>query len=127
MSLIDYDELTCKICGHIGLLPDGDYNVECPACDATYSLIDDEGYESDDEYSGAYDEDDESDDENDGTYDESDESDDENNEAYDEDGEFDDECDDTDMDSDLEINMAREKYNAHENNVELDEEEEYDR
>lgn len=44
MSLIDYDELTCKYCGHIGLLPNGDFDVECPACDAEYSLEDDPEY-----------------------------------------------------------------------------------
>ena len=47
MSSIDYDELECKFCGHIGLLPNGDFDVECPACDAEYSL--DEEYENDDE------------------------------------------------------------------------------
>lgn len=47
MSLIDYDELECEYCGHIGLLPNGGYDVICPACDAEYSLIDD--YEEDDE------------------------------------------------------------------------------
>ncbi|MDE6435875.1 MAG: hypothetical protein K2L07_16850 [Lachnospiraceae bacterium] len=50
MSLIDYDELECKFCGHIGLLPNGDYNVECPVCDAEYSLIeDDEGDDEEDD------------------------------------------------------------------------------
>lgn len=39
--MIDYDELECKFCGHIGLLPDGDFDVVCPVCDAEYSLIDD--------------------------------------------------------------------------------------
>ena len=38
MSLIDYDELECKYCGHIGLLPDGGFDLICPACDAEYSL-----------------------------------------------------------------------------------------
>lgn len=49
MLLVDYDKLTCKLRDHTGLLPDGNYNVECPAHDATYSLIDDESDESDDE------------------------------------------------------------------------------
>lgn len=44
-SLIGYDELECKFCGHIGLLPNGDFDVECPACDAEYSLINDEDNE----------------------------------------------------------------------------------
>lgn len=42
MSLIDYDELECKFCGHIGLLPNGDFDVECPVCGAEYSLDDEE-------------------------------------------------------------------------------------
>lgn len=42
MSYIDEDELECKFCGHIGLILDGDFDVECPACDAEYSLLDDE-------------------------------------------------------------------------------------
>lgn len=49
MSLIDYDELECKFCGNIGLVSSGgDYDVECPVCDAEYSLCEDE-YE-DEEY-----------------------------------------------------------------------------
>lgn len=47
MSLIDYDELKCKFCGNIGLLPNGDFDVECPACNAEYAL--DEEDEDDDE------------------------------------------------------------------------------
>jgi len=39
--MIDYDEMECKYCGHVGLLPNGGYDVECPSCDAEYSLIDD--------------------------------------------------------------------------------------
>lgn len=51
MSLIDYDELECKFCGHIGLLPNGGFDVECPACDAEYSLSneDDEEFDEDNE------------------------------------------------------------------------------
>ena len=41
-SLIDYDELECKFCGHIGLLPNGGFDVECPACCAEYSLAEDD-------------------------------------------------------------------------------------
>ena len=47
MSLIDYNELVCRSCGHIGLLPDGDFDVVCPECDDEYSLIDE--YHRDDE------------------------------------------------------------------------------
>lgn len=39
-SFIDEDELECRVCGHIGMLLNGDWTVECPACDAEYSLID---------------------------------------------------------------------------------------
>lgn len=46
-SLIDYDELKCKFCGHIGLFPNGDFDVECPACGAEYSLTPDD--DNDDE------------------------------------------------------------------------------
>lgn len=42
MSLIDYEELECKFCGNIGMLPNGDFDVECPVCDAEYSLIDED-------------------------------------------------------------------------------------
>lgn len=38
-SIIDEDEIECKYCGHIGLWLDGDFDVECPACGAEYSLI----------------------------------------------------------------------------------------
>lgn len=48
-SLVDYDELECKHCGHIGLLPDGSLNVECPACGAVYSLDEDIELENDEE------------------------------------------------------------------------------
>lgn len=41
-SLIEYDELECKYCGHLGLLPNGDLDVECPACNAEYSLSEDD-------------------------------------------------------------------------------------
>lgn len=49
MSYIDYDELECKFCGHIGLLPNGDFDVECPACEAEYSLADDDYENEEDE------------------------------------------------------------------------------
>lgn len=39
-SLIDYEDRECKFCGNVGLLPNGDFDVECPACGAEYSLID---------------------------------------------------------------------------------------
>ena len=40
-SLIDEDELKCEVCGDIGLILCGDYDVECPACGSEYSLCDD--------------------------------------------------------------------------------------
>lgn len=45
MSLLDYDELQCKFCGHIGLIPDGGFDVMCPVCDAEYSLDDEDDEE----------------------------------------------------------------------------------
>lgn len=42
MSLIDYEDLECRYCGNIGVLPDGDFDVECPVCGAEYSLCDEE-------------------------------------------------------------------------------------
>jgi rubrerythrin len=41
-SLIDEDELECKECGHIGMLLNGDFDVECPNCGAEYSYMDEE-------------------------------------------------------------------------------------
>ena len=32
MSLIDYDAEECEYCGHVGLLPDGDWWGECTVC-----------------------------------------------------------------------------------------------
>ncbi len=43
-SIIDEDELECRYCGHIGMFLNGDWDVECPVCDAEYSLA----YEPDD-------------------------------------------------------------------------------
>lgn len=40
MNDFDLDELECKYCGHTGMLPDGSFDVECPVCGASYSLID---------------------------------------------------------------------------------------
>ena len=48
MSLIDYDEQECKYCGHSGLLPNGDFDVVCPACGEEYSLIDESKDDEDD-------------------------------------------------------------------------------
>lgn len=42
MSLIDYEDLECRYCGHTGVWPNGDFDVECPVCGAEYSLCDDE-------------------------------------------------------------------------------------
>ena len=42
MSLFDEDEMECEYCGHIGLVLNGDFDVECPVCGAEYSLIDEE-------------------------------------------------------------------------------------
>lgn len=41
-SIIDYDEIDCPCCGHIGVLPDGDLDVICPECGYEFSLMDDE-------------------------------------------------------------------------------------
>lgn len=45
-SLIDYEGLTCEYCGAEGsLVPDGDFDVECTSCGATYSLDDYDDYD----------------------------------------------------------------------------------
>ena len=49
MSLIDYESMDCKFCGHSGLMPNGDFDVECPACGAEYSLIEEENNEGKDD------------------------------------------------------------------------------
>lgn len=49
MSIIDYDELECKYCGHLGLLPDGGYDVCCPSCGQEYSLDNSENESDEDE------------------------------------------------------------------------------
>ena len=41
-SFIDEDALECECCGHIGMWLNGDFDVECPACGAEYSLIDED-------------------------------------------------------------------------------------
>lgn len=41
MNLFDYDEQQCVSCGHIGILPDGDLDVECPVCNTKFSLLKD--------------------------------------------------------------------------------------
>lgn len=38
MSFYNEDEMQCPKCGHIGLLPDGDFDLECPACGYITSL-----------------------------------------------------------------------------------------
>ena len=43
---IDYDELECEYCGHVGVEPDGDFDVVCPECGAIYSLLSEEDEES---------------------------------------------------------------------------------
>ena len=40
MSLIDEDEMECEYCGHIGMMFNVDFDVECPVCGAEYSIID---------------------------------------------------------------------------------------
>lgn len=50
MSFIDYDELECECCGHIGVLPDGDFDVICPVCEHSYSLIDEDEDDDEDGY-----------------------------------------------------------------------------
>ena len=42
ISFIDEHELVCEFCGHIGMILTGDWDVECPACDACYSLLEEE-------------------------------------------------------------------------------------
>jgi len=49
MSLIDYDELECKKCGHIGLEPNGDFDVVCPICNYEDSLANDDDTLEEDE------------------------------------------------------------------------------
>ena len=39
MSLFDEDEMDCECCGHVGLIFNGDFDVEYPVCGAEYSLI----------------------------------------------------------------------------------------
>ncbi len=38
MSYFDEDELECPFCGHIGVLPDGDFDFECPACGKSFPI-----------------------------------------------------------------------------------------
>lgn len=38
MGFVDYDDLVCEVCGHIGLIPDGDYYAECPCCGAEQTV-----------------------------------------------------------------------------------------
>ena len=48
-SFIDEDDLVCPVCGHTGLLPDGDLEYVCPSCDSTvYPFDNDEDEEYDD-------------------------------------------------------------------------------
>ena len=42
MSLFDEDEMECEYCGHIGMVFNGGFDVECLACGARYSLIDED-------------------------------------------------------------------------------------
>ena len=44
MSLFDEDEMDCECCGHVGLIFNGDFDVEYPVCGAEYSLIIDEAH-----------------------------------------------------------------------------------
>ena len=44
-SFIDEDELECEFCGHIGMILAGDWDVECPVCDACYSLLEEDSEE----------------------------------------------------------------------------------
>ena len=45
----DYDEMECKACGHIGLVPNGGYETECPECGYEDSLAEEPNEELDDE------------------------------------------------------------------------------
>lgn len=48
-SFIDEDDLVCPVCGHTGLLPDGDLEYVCPHCDSTvYPFDNDDGYGEED-------------------------------------------------------------------------------
>lgn len=45
----DYDEMECKVCGHIGLVPNGGYDTMCPECGYEDSLAEEPNEELDDE------------------------------------------------------------------------------
>ena len=44
--MLDYDDIICPVCQHIGVLPDGGFDWVCPECGYEGSL-DDEEYEED--------------------------------------------------------------------------------
>lgn len=48
-SFIDEDDLVCPVCGHTGLLPDGDLEYVCPSCDSTVYPFDNDDEDLDDE------------------------------------------------------------------------------
>lgn len=48
MSTIDYDDIVCPHCNHIGVLPDGGYDWVCPECGYEGTLGEDE--ENEDSY-----------------------------------------------------------------------------
>lgn len=39
MKKLDYEELECSNCGHVGLLPNGGFDTICPNCGFEDSLI----------------------------------------------------------------------------------------
>lgn len=49
--MLDYDDIVCPICQHIGVLPDGGYDWICPECGYEGTLddseYDEEDYEED--------------------------------------------------------------------------------
>lgn len=44
---IDYDDIECDRCGHVGVLPDGGFDWECPACGFEGSLLNEEDEDED--------------------------------------------------------------------------------
>ena len=40
---MDYEELECSNCGHVGLLPNGGFDTICPNCGFEDSLIEEPG------------------------------------------------------------------------------------
>lgn len=45
MNDIDYDEIVCDECGHVGVLPDGGFDWVCPVCGHEGSLEESDEYD----------------------------------------------------------------------------------